>query len=280
MLWQTTKYTPLPAEATPSEVTNRFHDVCTKAVSLICYSDAWPRDEAPWDFTLNYAQFTLPTHFEKHKQADACFLINSNEIFTQWIFCLLLEFLDFSLVSSCVPYHTILYHTTPYHSKHTIPYDTIPHFTISYTYHTLPEVHYTIRYHTTLYHSTAYCTRPHLTIAQHTIQYHTALYHSTAYYTATPNHTTLYHTICTAYHTIPYHTSPFHIIPTTLYRSTAYHTIPYQSYYSTSCYKIPYPYHSTFTTSYQPQHTIPDHTVPYNRVVKFTIINLYEFYFI
>ena len=145
MLWQTTKYTPLPAEATPSEVTNRFHDVCTKAVSLICYSDAWPRDEAPWDFTLNYAQFTLPTHFEKHKQADACFLINSNEIFTQWIFCLLLEFLDFSLVSSCVPYHTILYHTTPYHSKHTIPYDTIaqhiiylPHFTRSTVYHTIP----------------------------------------------------------------------------------------------------------------------------------------------
>ena len=63
--------------------------------------------EAPWDFTLNYTQFTLPTHFEKYKQADACFLVNSTEILTQWIFCLLLEFLDFSLVSFCVPYQGV-----------------------------------------------------------------------------------------------------------------------------------------------------------------------------
>ncbi|XP_028398812.1 lysosomal-trafficking regulator-like [Dendronephthya gigantea] len=97
VLWQTSKYIQLPVDATPSEIASRFHDVLMKTVSLICYSDPWPIVEAPWDFTLNYSCFALPSPFEKYKQADSCFLVNSNEIFTQWIFCLLLEFHDFSL---------------------------------------------------------------------------------------------------------------------------------------------------------------------------------------
>lgn len=99
VLWQTSNHTPLPAEATPSEMANRFHDICMKAVGLICHSDFMPSVEAPWDFTLNYSLFTLPSHFEKYKQANSCFLANSFEIFTQWTFCLWLKFLDFSLVS-------------------------------------------------------------------------------------------------------------------------------------------------------------------------------------
>ena len=168
VLWQTTNYTPLPAEATPSEVTNRFHDVCVKAVSLICYSDTWPRDEAPWDLTLNYAQLKLPTHFEKYKQADACFLVNSDEIFTQWIFCLLLKLLDFSLVRFSLPYRVTLNRIAPHR---TAPHRTAPHYTIPYqttihhtTSHSIAPHHITpYQYHTTPHHTIPHPTTPHYT---------------------------------------------------------------------------------------------------------------------
>lgn len=71
-----------------------------KAVNLICYSDPWPNVRAPCELSLDYALFVLPGYFEKYKQTDVCLLVHSNEIFTQWVFCLLLEILDLSLVSS------------------------------------------------------------------------------------------------------------------------------------------------------------------------------------
>lgn len=97
VLWCISPYEPLPAEATPSEITSRFHDVCVKAVNMICYSDTIT--SLPYDLELRHADFKLPSHFEKYKPADFCSLLRSSEIFTQWMFCLFVDFLDYALVS-------------------------------------------------------------------------------------------------------------------------------------------------------------------------------------
>ncbi|XP_046848177.1 lysosomal-trafficking regulator-like [Xenia sp. Carnegie-2017] len=95
VLWCISPYEPLPAEATPSEITSRFHDVCVKAVNMICYSDTIT--SLPYDLELRHADFKLPSHFEKYKPEDFCSLLRSSEIFTQWMFCLFVDFLDYAL---------------------------------------------------------------------------------------------------------------------------------------------------------------------------------------